>query len=165
MKKKIALICIIVMLVLPVIFLTGCQKAAEKPTDTFATTYNLAEAGRSISLSGNSNGVPGEHSEYTLKINNGTERWQDEYYVLLVDNDSVIQEISHERFDIPGGGGIQQPLTITFPGDFQGALGLCVLVPQRASMITTLSAGEENAIGTGWPDIHTYPSLQTPGGN
>jgi hypothetical protein len=138
--------------------ITGCQKAPALP-DTFATTYYLADAGRSFSISGNSNGMPGEQSTYLLRINNNAENWQDEYYVLLVDSHSVIQEIDHGRFNIPGGNEIQRPIIVKYPEDFTGALGLCVMIPQRGSLITTLSIGAKNAISAGWPDIRIYPAV------
>ncbi len=135
---------------------SGCQQAPEKSPDTFATTYYLAEEGRSISICGNSDGMPGKQSKYELKINNDAEPWQDEYYILLVDSNSVIQEVYHEQFDIPSGGGVQRPVTVVFPEGYEGALGLCVLIPDRASIITTLSISVDNAIATGWPDIRNY---------
>jgi hypothetical protein len=152
------IIYIIGILMLPAL-LIACQKAPNIPPDTFTATHYLVEEGRSINVSGNGEGIPGERSEYVLKINNGTEEWQDEYYVLLLDNDSVIQEISHKRFDIPGGCGIQEPIIVEFPEGFEGALGLCILLPQREILITTLSVGAKNAISTGWPDIRTYPNF------
>ena len=53
-----------------------------------------------MSISGNSTGMPGEQSEYIITFHNNNERWQDEYYVLLVDSKSVIQEISREHINI-----------------------------------------------------------------
>jgi hypothetical protein len=157
MKKKIILMSIIAMLFLPAFLIVGCKKAQETLPDSFTVTYNLVEEGRSLSISGNSDGMPGERSEYVLKINNNAEQWEDEYYVLLVDSDSIIKEISHEQFDISGGGGIQTPIMVEYPKGYQGALGLCVLVPHRGSLIATLSIGIKNAITTGWPNISTYP--------
>ncbi len=163
MKKKILIAYVIGALVISLALATGCQEtkvSSNASTDTFDATYNLVEEGRSINISGNSDGKPGEQSEYLLKIYNNNETWQDEYFVLLLDSNSVIQEISHKQFNIPAGGGIQTPVTVEFPESFKGALGLCVLIPQRASLITTLSVGVNNAIGTGWPDIRSYPVLK-----
>jgi hypothetical protein len=163
MKKKTIIISILVILFLPMVLIMGCQKTQEIPPDTFETTYYLAEHGRSIVISGDSDGMPGEKSEYLLKINNSAERWQDEYYVLLVDHDSVIREISHERFDIVSSGGIQQPIMVEFPDGFKGALGLCVIIPQRTRIIATLSIGVKDAISTGWPDLSLYTSYSISG--
>lgn len=157
MNKKTIIIGAVMTLVLSAILITGCQKAAEAPPDTFTAAYNLTEEGRNISISGNSYGAPGEESEYTLKINNNAERWQDEYYILLVDSDSVVSEISHEKFDISANGGMQKPVMVSFPEGFEGAMGLCVIIPQRASVVAALSVGVKNAISTGWPDISNYP--------
>ena len=149
----------IVLLVLVAGLAVSCNQGMvieEKPVNTFTATY-LNEEGRSIIISGNGNGMPGERSEFTLNINNNTERWQGEYYVLLVDKDSIVEEIHHEHLDIQGGGGIQTPIIIEYPEGFMGALGLCVLIPQNGSLITTLSVGTEHAISTGWFDFRAYP--------
>jgi hypothetical protein len=157
--KKLLLASLGILIIAAMLLITGCQKAPEAPPDTFSTTYYLAEEGRSISISGHSDGMPGEQSEYILHINNKGESWQDEYYILLVDSNSVIKEISHERFIIPGGGGIQKPIMVKYPEGFKGALGLCVIVPQRGSLVTTLSIGVKDAVSTGWPDISAYPGV------
>ncbi len=141
-----------VALLISAVGISGCQKSSETPPDIFTATYAL-EDGRNFSISGKSNGMPGEQSEYTLKINNNDERWQGEYYILLVDSDSIIQEIRHGELDIFGGGGIQEPVNVEFPKDYTGALGLCVFIPQHGSLISTLSIGVENAMATSWPDI------------
>jgi hypothetical protein len=157
MKKKTITMNFLGILVLSALLITSCQKASDTNHDTFTSTYQFSEEGRTISISGNSNGMPGEQAEYVLKISNSAELWQDEYYILLLDSDSVIKEISHERFNIPGGGGIQKPITFLLPEGSEGALGLCVMIPQRGILIATLSVGVINAISTGWPDTRTYP--------
>ncbi len=139
-------------------FLLGCSNQPGKESDTFASTYYLAEDGRSLSISGPSYGTPGRQSGYTLKIENGVQTWQDECWVLLVDSDSVVQEVAHERFELAGSGELQKTVTVQFPKDFTGALGLCVIIPERATMISTLSVGTENAVTTGWPDADTLRS-------
>ena len=40
-----------------------------------------------------------------------------------------------------------------FPGNFTGALGLCVFIKQHGSLIAMLSVGVEDAVAKGWPDI------------
>ncbi len=139
--------------------ISGCQQAPELPPDTFTATYVL-EDGRNFSISGRSNGMPGEQSEYVLKINSNEERWQDEYCVLLIDSDSIVQEISHDQFDIPGNGGVQKPINVKFPEGYEGAMGLCIIIPQHGRLIATLSVGVQHAIATGWPDV-TYPVHST----
>jgi len=148
-------LCIVLTLGITIVSITGCRQAPEStemPPDNFTATYTL-ENGRSYSISGPSNGMPGEQSEYILRINNNDKSWQNEYYVLLVDSDSIIQEIRRSEFDIPGNGGIQEPVNVEFPEGFTGALGLCIVIPQHGSLISTLSIGVENAITTGWPDV------------
>ncbi len=157
MKKKYLLLCLEIAIMAIILLITGCQKAPEKSSNTFATTYYLNDKGRSFSISGNSDGMPGEQSEYVLKIHNNVENWLDEYYILLVDSDSITQEVDHEHFNLPSGGGIQKPIIVEYPKDFEGAFGLCVIIPQRACLISTLSIGVKDAITTGWPDVSTYP--------
>jgi hypothetical protein len=156
MIKKTIVINFIVILVLLAPLITGCKKASDVLPDTFTATYQFASEGRSISISGNSDGMPGSQSEYVLKINNSADRWQSEYYILLLDSKSVIKEISHEVFDIPAAGGIQKSIVVNFPEGVEGVLGLCVLVPKRGNLIATLSVGVKDAIATGWPDIANY---------
>jgi hypothetical protein len=158
LKKKSLFWCSGILVMALIIAITGCQKAAETAPDTFASTYSTEE-GRSISISGNSDGMPGDQAEYILQINNNAENWQDEYFVLLVDSNSVIQEISHEQISIPGGGKIQKPIMIRYPEDYAGALGLCVMLPESGTLITTLSIGIKDAVTSGWPDIRDYPKV------
>lgn len=134
----------------------GCRKAPEIPPDTFNAAYTFKD-GRNVSISGRSHGMPGEQMEYILKINNNAEHWQGRFYVLLVDSDSVIQEISHEQFDISGGGGMQKPFKVELPEGFEGALGLCVKIPESGILIAALTAGDKSAVSTGWPDINNWP--------
>jgi hypothetical protein len=154
MKKKIIVISLVGILLLPALLIPGCRKTPVVAPDTFTSTYNLAEGGRSISISGDSEGVPGERSQYMLNINNNkSEPWHDEYCVELINKDSLVQEIYRGQLDLPGAGGMQQPITVSFPEGFVGALGLCVIIPQRACTAVTLSAGEKDAIPTGWYDL------------
>lgn len=59
MKKIISLILI---LVFTLVLVTGCQKKSVNKSDIFTSTYDLAGAdeGRSIRISGNKDGTPGE---------------------------------------------------------------------------------------------------------
>jgi hypothetical protein len=145
MKKKINLVLI---LVLAIMLVTGCQKKPVKKTDTFTSTYQLsgADKGRSIIVSGNKDGSPGEQSQYMLNINNNGEPWNDDFYVELVDSDAIVQEITHAKLDILANGGMQQPLTVKFPSGFKGTLGLCVVIPKHAYTISALSVGENTEI-------------------
>ncbi len=67
MKKKIIGISIIALLFLPALLIAGCQKASHIPPDTFTATYQFADEERSISIGGNSDGMPGGQSQYVLK--------------------------------------------------------------------------------------------------
>ena len=150
------------MLVLPLVLVMGCQKAPEETTDTFLATYDFSEKGRSMAISGDSTGMPGEQSEYTITFHNDIERWQDEYYILLIDSKSVIKEISHEHIDIGPMTTVLKPFTVEYPSGFEGALGLCVVTHTHpATLIAKLSIGVKDAINTGWPDIGAYVSTTT----
>jgi hypothetical protein len=154
MKKKIIILNLVGILLLSALLMTGCRKTPGAAPDTFISTYTLAEGGRSISISGKSEGMPGGQSQYLLTINNNKdEPWHDDYYVELINKDSIVQVICHGQLDLPGTGGMQQPLTVNFPEGFVGALGLCVIIPQHACTAVTLSAGEKDAIPTGWYDL------------
>ena len=160
MKKRNRLTGIVLLLVLASILLAACQQQPESPPDTFKSTYVFND-GRSFSINGRSNSRPGEKLEYMLNIDNNDERWQAEYYILLLGSDSVIQEIRHGTFDLSGNEGLQEPIFVEFPKDFSGALGLCVLIPQHGRLIATVTVGDKNAVATGWPDIGNYPLSKT----
>jgi len=145
MKKIISLILI---LVFTLVLVTGCQKKSVNKSDIFTSTYDLAGAdeGRSIRISGNKDGTPGEQGQYKLNINNNAEPWNDDFYVELVDSDAIVQEITHAKLDILANGGMQQPFTVKFPSGFKGTLGLCVVIPKHAYTISALSVGENTEI-------------------
>ena len=88
----------------------------------------------------------------SLSINNNEEQWHCEYYILLVDSESVIQEVCHDIFDIHSHGGMQKPIEVTLPENFEGALGLYFIIPQQTSLAVVIS----DTISTGWPDISNY---------
>jgi hypothetical protein len=100
-----------------------------------------ADKGRSIIVSGNKDGSPGEQSQYMLNNDKNAEPWNDDFYVELVDSDAIVQEITHAKLDILANGGMQQPITVNFPSGFKGALGLCVIIPKHAYTISVLSVG------------------------
>ena len=145
----------IALLLISALLITGCQKAPTNqgvPPDPFNTTWDLGEEGRAFSISGNSAGhIPGKQSEFLLKINNhtGAEPWQGEYCILLVDTDGIVKEITHEQFNVPVGIETQQPIFVEFPKDFEGPLGLCVVVPQRGTTITTVWVGAKSTVSAG----------------
>jgi len=160
------------LLLVSALLITGCQKSPanqEIPPDPFNTTWDLGEEGRSFSISGNSAGhMPGKQSEFLLKINNhsGAERWQGEYCILLVDTNGVVKEVTHEQFDIPLGLETQQTVFVEFPEDFEGPLGLCVVVPQRGTTVTTVWVGAKSNVSAGpWPTIKTCPYYLTEEGS
>ncbi len=172
-QKKTFRMSLLVMLVAVVLLVTGCQATPAAPPETapdpFTTTWSMDEEGRKFSLSGDSAGhTPGGQSEFMLRLNNhsGDDRWEGEYCILLVDRDGIVKEITHEHFDVPVGLEIQQPVMVEFPGDFKGPLGLCVVVPQRGSTITTVWVGAKDAVSAGpWPVIKTCPYYLTEEGS
>ncbi len=149
----------IVLLFLCSFLVTGCGKAEfEKALeisnvqhDTFIASY-VMDNGRSYSISGRGDAMPGEQLDYMLNIINNDEPWHLEYYVFLVDSESVIQEDCHEIFDIQSQGGMGKPFRVTIPESFNGAMGLYFIIPQESLMIVTISDG----ITTGWPDLSDY---------
>jgi len=169
---KIIGIYLVVLLLIFAFMITGCQREPanqEIPPDPFNTTWDLGKEGRTISISGDSAGhMPGKQSEFLLKINNssGPERWLDEYCILLVDANGVVKEVTQRQFDIPVGLETQETVSIVFPEGIEGPLGLCVVIPQRGSTITTVWTGPKSNISVGpWPVIKTCPSYLTEEGS
>lgn len=166
--KKIAILAniAIVILVLSLLF-TGCQKedgsSFENEHDPFTTTWSMGDSGRTISVSGYTAGhSPGEESEFLLRLNNYStgmnENWQDEYRIFLVDMNGVVTEITSEQFNVPGGLETQKTFFVEFPEDYEGAIGLCISIPQRGSSVTTLWIGDEkNMPEEPWPSFYTCP--------
>ena len=136
MKKKIIIIVLISILLLPVFLMSGCKKVTKVQPDTFTATYELPEKGRSISISGNSEGTPGQESQYILNITNNDEPWQDDYSVQLTANGAVIQEISFGRLNFHGNDGMQQPIMVKFPVGVEYPIGLSFVIPQRGPLLT-----------------------------
>jgi hypothetical protein len=70
----------------------------------------------------------------------------------------VIKKITHERFNIPIGLEMQDLVLVEFPENIEGPLGLCVVIPERAAMVTTLWVGTVHTSDAGpWPDIKICP--------
>ena len=172
MKNKTIWTGLAALLVVFVLLITGCQETPsnqEIPLDPFTTTWNLGEEGRAFSVSGDSAGhIPGEESEFQLVLDNlaGDDPWQGEYCILLIDSEGIVKEITHEQYNVPVGLKTQKPFTIEFPEDFEGPLGLCVVIPQRATMVTTLWIGTGRTGNAGpWPNIKTCPYYLTEEGS
>ena len=149
----------IVLLLLCSFLVAGCDEAGftittETPDiqhNTLTASYTM-DNGRSYSISGRGDAIPGEQLEYTLNISNNDEPWHLEYYVFLIDSESVIQEACHDIFDIHSQGGMSKPFHVTIPESFNGAMGLYFVIPEESTFIVTISDG----ITTGWPDIGGY---------
>ncbi len=149
----------IVLLLLCSFLVTGCDEAdfgnapeiSDVQHDTLTASYTM-DNGRSYSISGRGDAMPGEQLDYMLNIINNDEPWHLEYYVFLVDSESVIQEACHEIFDIQSQGGMGKPFHVTIPESYNGAMGLYFIIPQESSFIVTISDG----ITTGWPDLSDY---------
>lgn len=164
-KNRAPLSWLIALLALSVPLLTGCEEAPATfpaaPSDPFTTTYSLGEEGRRLSLSGSSAGhAAGKESEFQLRLDNrsGDDSWQGEYCILLLDSEGVVKEIDHEQFEVPVGLETEEQVTVQFPEGSAGPIGLCVVIPQRASVVTTLWVGEKGADSAGpWPDVSTCP--------
>jgi hypothetical protein len=171
MKNKTIWTGLAALVVVSALLITGCQEApaTEIPPDPFTTTWNLGEEGRAFSVSGDSAGhIPGEESEFQLMLDNlaGDDPWQGEYCILLIGREGIVKEITHEQYNVPVGLKTQNPFTIEFPEDFEGPLGLCVVIPQRATMVTTLWIGTGRTGNAGpWPNIKTCPYYLTEEGS
>ena len=171
-KTKTILTGLISLLLISTLLLAGCQQTPanqEIPPDPFTSTWDMDKEGRMFSISGNSAGhKPGGKSEFLLKINNysGDDAWQGEYCVLLVNQEGVIKEITHENFNVPVGLETQEQIFVEFPENFEGPLGLCAVIPQQSTMITTLWVGTGRTGNAGpWPKIKTCPFYLTEEGS
>jgi hypothetical protein len=166
MKKGIILESLIVLLILTTLLIVGCQKG---PFNPFTSTLSLDEEGRMFSVSGKSAGyTAGAQSEFKLSLDNrsGKNSWQGEYCILLIDQEGIVEEITHEQFNVQVGQEARKPLTVKFPEDFKGPIGLCVVIPRHASMVTTLWVGEIGTSSAGpWPNITTCPHSLTEEGS
>ena len=155
------------------LLMVGCGVPAatttSRPVDPFTKTWSLGDTGRSVSVSGNSAGhIPGGRAEFLLRLGNtsANESWQDEYCVLLVNTDGMLVEVVHEEFEVPVGSEIQKPVTVVFPKDIEGPLGLTVLIPLRGSAVTTVWVGEKTQASAGpWPTVNTCPRYLTEEGS
>jgi len=146
------------------LLVAGCGNtpaSAGIPPDPFATSWNLGEEGRTFSISGDSAGHrAGETSEFLLKMDNssGEEPWRGEYCVLLLDRDGIVKAVASGQYDVPVGGGTQRPILVEFPEGYKGPLGLCIVIPERASVVTTVWVGTDRSGSAGpWPSITTCP--------
>jgi len=172
-NKKTLLAGILSLIILAAVITTGCQNTRPDPTvapgDPFNTKWSLGEEGRTLSISGNTTGhAIGGKSEFLLKLNNQTGQglWQDEYCIFLVDRDGILKEIEHKQFNVPVGLENQIPVVVQFPEGFEGPLGLCVIVPQRGSSVTTIWVGEKDTVSAGpWPTIRNCPYYLTEEGS
>lgn len=164
MRMKTIPACLAVLAVVSALLLMGCQEAAappETPPDTFTTTWNLGEEERAFGISGDRTGhKAGVPSEFELMLDNlqGDGSWQGEYCVLLLDRYGVVEKVAHRQYDVPAGLKTSETITVHFPEDFEGPLGLCVVVPERASVVSTLWVGADSTGDAGpWPNIATCP--------
>ncbi|MDD4923215.1 MAG: hypothetical protein PHF74_00050 [Dehalococcoidales bacterium] len=159
MKKELLISVIVVSVLLPSLLITACDKTlikinpeiSEPPENKLTASY-IMDNGRSYSISGTGSAMPGEKLDYTVSIYNNEERWQLEYYILLVDSESIIEEVCHDILDIHSYGGMQKPFKVTIPESFTGGVGLYFIIPEQTSLILTIS----DAITTGWPDVSGY---------
>lgn len=160
------------LLVASALLIASCQQtpvSQEIPPDPFTTTWSLGGEGRTFSISGDSAGhIADEQSEFQLILDNfsGDDPWQGEYCILLIDKEGVVKEVSYEHYNVPAGLKTQSNFTVEFPDGFEGPLGLCVVIPQRASVVTTLWIGTSRTGDAGpWPNIKTCPYYLTEEGS
>lgn len=84
--------------------------------------------------------------------------WQGEYCVLLLDRNGVVQKVTQRQYDVPAGLETHETITVQFPEGCEGPLGLCVVVPERATVVSTVWVGTGRSGDAGpWPNIATCP--------
>ncbi|MBN1857560.1 MAG: hypothetical protein JW846_11505 [Dehalococcoidia bacterium] len=142
----------------------GCQNTAEFPQNTpdpFTTTWDLGEEDRVFGISGDRAGHTAEGtSEFELTMDNllSDGPWQGQYCILLLDRNGILDEVTGGQYDVPAGVKTRETIAVTFPEGYTGPLGLCVVVPECASVVTTLWVGTEPTSDAGsWPIILDCP--------
>lgn len=106
MRERIIAVSLTTLTILSLLLITGCHK---KPFDPFSTTMWLDEEGRMLRISGYSAGhTKGKQSEFQLIIDNrsGNESWQGEHWILLINQEGMVKEITTEQFNIPASIGL-----------------------------------------------------------
>ena len=146
------------------LLLAGCQNAAEIPefaSEPFTTTWNLGDEDRVFGISGDRTGHMAEGtSEFELTLDNLSSDgpWQGEYCILLLDRNGIVDEVTRGQYDVPAGLKTHETIPVTFPEGFAGPLGLCILIPERASVVSTLWVGTAPTGDAGpWPNISVCP--------
>ena len=92
------------LLIVIIIVAIGCQPSSEVvqiSSDPFSVTFGLGEGDTQFALSGNSAGhVAGKSSKFELLLNNKSaeNKWKGEYYIVLVDSENIILEITQDSF-------------------------------------------------------------------
>ncbi len=163
-KSKADSTILIVLMAATALLMAGCQNVPatqDIPRDPFTTTWSLGEEDRTFSISGDSAGhTAGETSEFLLTLDNvsGDGPWQGEYCIVLVNREGVLKEVLSDRYSVLEGSTTQQPVLVEFPEGFEGPLGLCVVFPDRASVVTTVWVGESRTGAAGpWPNTQSCP--------
>ena len=164
MRMKVIPASLTVLAVASALLLAGCQNAPadqQIPPDPFTTTWNLGEEERVFGISGDSAGHrAGETSEFDLTINNlaSDGPWQGEYCVLLVYRDGILSEVMRGQYDVPPGVMTHETIEVEFPEGYEGPLGLYIVIPERASVVTTVWVGTSRTVDAGpWPSITSCP--------
>ncbi|MFA5761852.1 MAG: hypothetical protein WCX07_05340 [Dehalococcoidales bacterium] len=168
MTKRIKWTGLLSLLAVTILLISGCQQPLSNQdlsADPFTLPWSFDEEGRIISISGNSGGhTAGGNSDFQLSMDNtsGNALWHGVYCILLIDEEGVIKEVAHEQYSVPVGLKTQKTVTVEFPEDLEGPLGLCIVLPQHSSMATTLWVGSNRSEGAGpWPNIETCPCCLT----
>ena len=143
----------------------GCQRSTSEEQvspNPFSVTIGLGEGDTEFTLSGNSAGhIAGQSSEFELLFRNKSTEisWKGEYYIVLLDNEDILLEITQSAFEIAPTALIQKFITVDFPEQLDGPYGLTVIIPGRGASISTIWIGEKTTGKVGpWPDIRAYRS-------
>jgi hypothetical protein len=150
------------LLVFITIILAGCNSAEEiEPDYPFEMQYILGE-GRVIGFSGNAAGhMPGQETEFVVTLmNNGTEVWNDRYFIQLADEIAVVTTLYEAPIAIGPASAEVFPVAITFPDYLeQKAYGLTVFIPDRMAAVTNIYLGVSYYL---LPDITRWAEPEVP---
>ena len=150
MKKHLRQFLLLIFLSSILIASIGCNTQPDQyndvSVDPFSTEYTIGDD-REILLEGNTAGhLSGKISEFTiaLKNNSADSIWQNQFCVLLVDENSVVLNISHEDFSIDPNAQVMYTVDTEFGDLLKGAYGLVILIPGQARIIQAIWLGEKN---------------------
>ena len=147
MKKFLSVSVIVIFSLMGGILFGGCSdntnSEPNSPGDSFSAQYQVGQ-NHLIVLSGNSTGhQTGKTSQFILTLNNddSQETWAGEYFLYLVDDSSIIDEIHSANFSIYESSERSWYIETNFAGTENSSYGLSLILPGRMEAVQTIWIG------------------------